>query len=46
MRKRLIPALLACLVLLSACGGVPDVDAADIARGAAADTECLREGRI
>ena len=45
MRKRLIPALLACRVLLSACGGVPDVDAADIARGAA-DTECLREGRI
>ena len=39
MRKRLIPALLACLVLLSACGGVPDVDAADIARGAAVYTD-------
>ena len=39
MRKRLIPALLACLVLLSACGGVPDVDAADIARCAAVYTD-------
>lgn len=62
MRKRPIPALLACLLLLSACGGVPEVDAAELAgcaltvaperpdagelaRGAA-DTECLREGRI
>lgn len=45
MRKRLIPALLACLLLLSACGGIPEMDAADIARGAA-DTERLREGRL
>lgn len=31
MRKRLIPALLACLLLLTACGGVPEVDAAELA---------------
>ena len=39
MRKQLIPALLACLVLLTACGGIPEMDAADIARGAAAYTD-------
>ena len=39
MLKRLIPALLACLVLLTACGGTAEVDAADIARGAAAYTD-------
>ncbi len=36
MCKRLIPALLACLLLLCACGGVPETDAADIAADAAA----------